>query len=175
MITSIILISVVMLSLMTISGEVLHHFNREFVREDLQHYANAVLDQIADDIINANNISIVSSALNKKLIISTPNSIPATKEYSVHPLRGVLINSNEIPGLRFNSDRTETKYQFELIPQQFDCRPAYQTFSQNLKRSLLKVTLGFNIHFNGKNNQSIEYFFFEKDVYARNTFALISQ
>ena len=38
MISSIIMISVVMLSLMTISGEVLHHFNREFVREDLQNY-----------------------------------------------------------------------------------------------------------------------------------------
>ena len=63
LIITLVIIGITMLSLMTISAEVVHHYNREMHREDIQHYANTIMDKMYNDLINANAVFLRTTGI----------------------------------------------------------------------------------------------------------------
>ena len=57
-VASMTIMSIVLMSLLYITGEASYFFNREIMREEVQHYANTILDEIADQMSTAPEINV---------------------------------------------------------------------------------------------------------------------
>ena len=166
MIITLTIIGITLLSLMTISAEVVHHYNREMNREDIQHYANTIMDKMYNDLINANAI----------FLRTTGSSIRVTCQFDTYSnvytsdiINGVLFNGGTFPGLRMNNSN-DAKYILEL--KDFNCNQAGNEIGlPDLRASLYTLTFGFfMVSLDGKSN---DYFQFERQIFARKPFTRI--
>ena len=61
------LMSIVLLSVLYITGEASYFFNREIMREEVQHYGNTILDDISDQISTAPEINLAFTHNSRKI------------------------------------------------------------------------------------------------------------
>ena len=165
------LMSVVLVSLMYITGEASFYFNREMMREEVQHYANTVLDDIADQMSTAPEINVNFSHNSRKIscVFDTVAYV-----YTADRNRGVLKDGDPMDILRFNKSR-ELPYKMELM--HFDCISAMEiteTFDQDLRESVYKIELVIDALFSKNDNELRQRFEFSRRVFARSKFARIS-
>jgi len=166
LIITLVIIGITMLSLMTISAEVVHHYNREMHREDIQHYANTIMDKMYNDLINANAVFLRTTGTSIRVTCQF-NSY--SNVYTSDNINGVQFNGSDFPGLRMNKS-SDPKYLLEL--KNFDCERAGNEIGlPDLRASLYTLTFGFSmISLKGKGN---DYFQFERQIFARKPYTRI--
>ena len=164
------IMSVVLLSLMYITGEAYYYFNRELMREDVQHYSNTVLDEIADMIYSAPEVDMGNDHNSETIQCYYPES---TIVYSADKELGVLKDGEPLDFLRFNKSKT-LPYKMELM--EFDCSYGFhitETTDEDLRESFYKIELVIDALFNKNDIELRQQFKFSRSVFARSNFARI--
>lgn len=162
------IMSVVLMSVLYITGEASYFFSREMIREDIQHYGNSVLDEISDQMSTAPEIN-VNFAHNSKKISCVFDTVSYVYTGDRH--RGILKDGDPIDKLRFNKSKSRS-YQLELM--EFDCTSAFEiseTFDPNLRESVYNIELVIDVLYNKKDIELRQRFEFSRRVFARSKFA----
>ena len=162
------LMSVVLLSVMYITGEASYFFNRELMREEVQHYGNSVLDDIADQMSTAPEINVNFSHNSRKIscVFDTVSYV-----YTGDRHRGILKDGDPFDVFRFNKGRT-LPFKMELM--EFDCKSAFEiseTFDPVLRESIYTIELVIDALFHKNDNELRQRFEFSRRVFARSKFA----
>ena len=137
-VASMTIMSIVLMSLLYITGEASYFFNREIMREEVQHYANTILDEIADQMSTAPEINVNFSHNSRKIscVFDTVSYVYTGDKY-----RGIMKDGDPLDILRFNKSRALT---FRLELMEFDCNSAFdvsEPATEDLRDSFLDIEL----------------------------------
>ena len=168
MATSMTLMSIVLMSLIYITGEAMYYFDRELLKEEIQHYANSVLDEMTDEISTAPKVKL-SVTQNSRKISCEFDSV--TYVYTGDINKGILKDGKPFKKLRFNEYR-EQDYQLEL--KEFDCTPALSATETNdllLHQSVFTLEMIIDAVYNKKDKEVRDQHIFKRQIFARSKFA----
>tara|TARA_B100000029_G_scaffold187500_1_gene184962 strand:+ start:375 stop:923 length:549 start_codon:yes stop_codon:yes gene_type:complete len=168
MATTMTLMSIVLMSLIYISGEAMYFFDREILKEEVQHYANSVLDEITDQISTAPKVKL-SVTQNSRKIACEFDSV--TYVYTGDHNKGILKDGKPLPTLRFNEYRGQD-YRLEL--KEFDCTPALsvtETNSPLLHQSVYTVEMVIDAVYDKKDKSLRDRHTFKRQIFARSKYA----
>tara|TARA_B100001029_G_scaffold55915_1_gene45105 strand:- start:1436 stop:1993 length:558 start_codon:yes stop_codon:yes gene_type:complete len=162
------IMSVVLMSVLYITGEASYFFNREMMREEIQHYGNTVLDEIVDQMSTAPEINVNFSHNSRKIacVFDTVSYVYTGDRYS-----GVLKDGKPLDILRFNKTKS-LPYTLELM--EFDCTSAFEiseTWDPKLRESIYNVELVIDALYNKNDIELRQRFEFSRRVFARSKFA----
>jgi len=167
-VASMTIMSIVLMSLLYITGEASYFFNREIMREEVQHYANTILDEIADQMSTAPEINVNFSHNSRKIscVFDTVSYVYTGDKY-----RGIMKDGDPLDILRFNKSRT---LPFKLELMEFDCTSAFdiaETFDPKLRQSIYNIELVIDALYNKNDIELRQRFEFSRRVFARSKFA----
>lgn len=168
MATSMTLMSIVLMSLIYITGEAMYFFDRELLKEEIQHYANSVLDEMTDEISTAPKVKL-SVTQNSRKIACEFDSV--TYVYTGDLTKGILKDGKPMKILRFNEFRKQD-YRLEL--KEFDCTPALSVTETNnplIRQSVYTLELVIDAVYNKKDKELRDRHSFKRQIFARSKFA----
>ena len=168
------LMSIVILSVLYITGEASYFFNREIMREEIQHYGNTILDDISDQISSAPEVNLSFTHNSRKIScvfddINGDDSI--TYVYTGDRYQGILKDGEPIEILRFNNSKI-SPYKLELI--EFDCNSAFdvsEPATEDLRNSFLDIELIIDALYTKNDKELRQRFEFTRRIFARSKFA----
>ena len=162
------LMSIVLLSVLYITGEASYFFNLEIMREEVQHYGNTILDDISDQISTAPEVNL-SFTHNSRKISCVFDSVSYVYTGDRH--RGIMKDGEPLEILRFNNSKI-MPYKLELM--EFDCTSAFEvseTFDQNLREAIFDIELVIDALYTKNDKELRQRFEFTRRVFARSKFA----
>ena len=164
------LMSIVLLSVLYITGEASYFFNREIMREEIQHYGNTILDDISDQISTAPEVNL-SYTHNSRKISCVFDDDSVTYVYTGDRQHGIMKNGEPLDILRFNNSKI-APYKLELM--EFDCNSAFdvsEPASNDLRESFFDIELVIEALYTKNNKEQRQRFEFTRRVFARSKFA----
>ena len=162
------LMSIVLLSVLYITGEASYFFNREIMREEVQHYGNTILDDISDQISTAPEVNLAFTH-NSRKISCVFDSVSYVYTGDRH--RGIMKDGEPLEILRFNNSKI-IPYKLELM--EFDCTFAFEVFEttdKNLREAIYDIELVIDALYTKNDKELRQRFEFTRRVFARSKFA----
>ena len=162
------IMSIVFLSVLYITGEASYFFNREIMREEIQHYGNTILDDLSDQITTAPEIKLSYTSNSRKIVCEFDS---VSYVYTADPFLGILKDGKPLEILRFNKSK-KIPYQLELM--EFDCTPEFavsERVDRELRNSVYNIELVIDALFNKDNKEIRQRFEFTRKVFARSRYA----
>jgi len=166
-VTAILLSSIIMGTLIYVVGEANFYLNKQMYRDNVNKYANLVMDDIFRNAINANFVNIEG---NNQIVCgyrTTDSALDSLKIYQYRINQGVLVDGIPLKIATFhNKDRNKNYY---MQIKDFRGKHTFegQGYSSDVRDAVIDIFLGIKLHYTRGNRIITEEFPFKKTIFTR--------
>ena len=166
-VTAILLSTVVVGTLIYIVSEASFYLRKQMYRDNVNKYANIVMDDIFKSTINANFVNIES----KRQIVcgyrTTNTELDSIKIYQYRTNQGVLVDGKVLESATFHNKDRNKNYYMQIKEFRGEHTFDGQGYGSDIRDAVIDVFLGISLHYTRGNRVITEEFPFKKTIFTR--------
>ena len=164
---SIIIATVIVGGLVYVVGESNFYLTKQMYRENVQKYADNVLNDIFLSAINANEVNIENDGQIICGFKKADSLIDSLKVYDYRTNQGILVDGRPLENAFFHNKDKNRNYYMQIV--KFKAKSAFDGIGVNsdLRDAVVDVFLGIQLNYRRGERQITESFPFQKTIFTR--------
>ena len=164
---SIIIATIIVGGLVYVVGESNFYLTKQMYRENVQKYADNVLNDIFLSAINANEVNIENDGQIICGFKKADSLIDSLKVYDYRTNQGILVDGRPLENAFFHNKDKNRNYYMQIV--KFKAKSAFDGIGVNsdLRDAVVDVFLGIQLNYRRGERQITESFPFQKTIFTR--------
>ena len=164
---SIIIATIIVGGLVYVVGESNFYLTKQMYRENVQKYADNVLNDIFLSAINANEVNIENDGQILCGFKKTDSLVDSLKVYDYRINQGILVDGRPLENAFFHNKDKNKNYYMQIV--KFKAKSAFDGIGVNadLRDAVVDVFLGIQLNYRRGEKQITESFPFQKTIFTR--------
>lgn len=164
---SIIIATIIVGGLIYVVGESNFYLTKQMYRENVQKYADNVLNDIFLSAINANEVNIENDGQILCGFKKADSLIDSLKVYDYRTNQGILVDGRPLENAFFHNKDKNRNYYMQIV--KFKAKSAFDGIGVNsdLRDAVVDVFLGIQLNYRRGERQITESFPFQKTIFTR--------